>query len=496
MHHIKLPSFLQSLLLPVLLAFSQLAWAGVVVAGQEIGKATWADRTLLATKKFKVAEDTESPLKQGKVLRVEGPLSGKLAGSAELFYDAQGTLAGARITSAQPRDMLKRLAQTSRAHQDGASRYTSGALHLRIVQTDRADLVYVTSPALDAQLAASQARKTASGPASWWNMGLWLVPGAACMMLLQAVVRFAWRRRLKIWDARAFIADYLAAFAITGAVAYAYPEAKLGLQKVALGAYLLGYGLLLVWALRTVRHSGWLPRKPVLELLWAIPATPVLLVPVIVRNACKSVHYAGMTLFFAQIFALVYVGWQPGLAGILLVLALTGLFGAGLARLYCASWERFDRRHSAVRILLTLLLWPVFLAVFCVYMVFRTIVGALFIALYMAIPAILVWLVGAMTETQWLQTVAGCMPFLGLVPGVFNVFAMGITPTGYSGMDFNAESFNPATGLPMMGGFDTAGNGYGMGGFDINPANGMLMVGGIGGFDTFGNSFGVDDHHY
>lgn len=35
-----------------------------------------------------------------------------------------------------------------------------------------------------------------------------------------------------------------------------------------------------------------------------------------------------------------------------------------------------------------------------------------------------------------------------------------------------------------------------MGGFDINPANGMLMVGGIGGFDTFGNSFGVDDHPY
>ena len=36
------------------------------------------------------------------MLRVEGPLSGKLAGSAELFYDAQGLLAGARIASPQP----------------------------------------------------------------------------------------------------------------------------------------------------------------------------------------------------------------------------------------------------------------------------------------------------------------------------------------------------------------------------------------------------------
>lgn len=496
MLHIKLPSFLHCLLLTALLAFSQLAWGGVVVAGQEIGKAKWADRTLLATKKFTVTENTGSPLKEGTVLRVEGLLSGKLTGSAELFYDAQGTLAGARIASTQPRDMLKRLAQSSRARYDGANHYTSGALHLRTVLADGVELVYVTSPALDAQLAASQAGKTASGPASWWTMGLWLVAGTAGVAVLRALVRFAWRRRLKIRDARAFIADYLAALTIVGAVAYACPQARLGLEKVALGAYLLGYGLLLVWALRTVRHSGWLPRKPVFELLWAVPATPVLLVPVVLRNACKSAHYAGMTLFFAQIFALVYVGWRPGLAGILLVLALAGLFGAGIARLYCATWERFDRRHAVIRVLLTLLLWPLFLLGFGVYLAFKIVVGALFVALYMAIPAVLVWLVGAATETAWLQTVAACMPFLGLVPGVFNVFAMGMMPTGYSGMDFTAESFNPATGLPMMGGFDTAGNGYGMGGFDINPANGMLMVGGMGGFDTFGNSFGVDDHHY
>lgn len=462
------------------------------MAGQEIGKAKWSDRTLLSAKKFKVAENTETTFKDGNVLRVEGPLSGKLAGSAELFYDAQGLLAGARIVSPQPQEMLKRLAQASRARHDGGNRYTSGKLHLRIVQADGKDLVYVTSEAVDSQLRASQA----SAPASWWTVVLWLAAGAAGVVLLRALVKFTWRRRLKIWNARAFIADYLAAFAIMGALAYASPQARLGLEKVALGGYLLGYSLLLVWALRTVRHSGWLPRKPVLELLWAIPATPVLLAPVMLRNACKSAHYAGMTLFFAQILALVYFGLRPGLAGILLLLALTGLLGAGIARLYCATYDHFDRRHPVLRILLTLLLWPVFLAVFCVYVLFQIIVGALIVALYMLIPALLVWLVGAGTHTEWLQTVATCLPFLGLVPGVFNIFAMGMMPTGYSGMDFTAESFNPSTGLPMMGGFDTAGNGYGMGGFDINPANGMLMVGGIGGFDTFGNSYGFDGNQY
>lgn len=43
---------------------------------------------------------------------------------------------------------------------------------------------------------------------------------------------------------------------------------------------------------------------------------------------------------------------------------VAGLFGAGIARLYCATWERFDRRHPVLRIVLTLLMWPMVLAVF------------------------------------------------------------------------------------------------------------------------------------
>lgn len=30
--------------------------------------------------------------------------------------------------------------------------------------------------------------------------------------------------------------------------------------------------------------------------------------------------------------------------------------------------------------------------------------------------------------------------------------------------------------------------------FDINPANGNMMIGGIGGVDTFGNPYGTDEH--
>jgi len=58
---------------------------------------------------------------------------------------------------------------------------------------------------------------------------------------------------------------------------------------------------------------------------------------------------------------------------------------------------------------------------------------------------------------------------------------------------------NPASGLPMVGGiggFDVAGNLFGMNLSAINPANGLPMVGGIaGGLDVEGNPYGTDSSH-
>jgi len=58
---------------------------------------------------------------------------------------------------------------------------------------------------------------------------------------------------------------------------------------------------------------------------------------------------------------------------------------------------------------------------------------------------------------------------------------------------------NPASGLPMvggLGGFDIAGNPFGMDLYATNPANGLPMVGGIaGGLDVEGNPYGTDSSH-
>lgn len=77
-----------------------------------------------------------------------------------------------------------------------------------------------------------------------------------------------------------------------------------------------------------------------------------------------------------------------------------------------------------------------------------------------------------------------------------------------SGLDaFDENDINPANDLPMiggLGGMDVEGNPYGSNfrsgynAFDenaINPANGLPMIGGIGGLDIEGNPYGSDLSH-
>lgn len=475
----------------------------MVVAGQEIGRARWEDRTSLSAKKFKVLEKSNGGLQGGRVLWIEGPLAGTLKGSAELIYDADGTLVGVvRMAASKPEAMLKQLAKASRARRLADNRYAAGDLSLRLVAgaADVADgppsLLYITSSALDAQLAAASAEAASTGATAWWQVALWLVAGAAGLAVLWVLGKAIWRHRMKFWQARALIADYLLAFAVVGAIMHGFPDARLGYINLVFGVYFVGYSFVLVWALRTVRHSGWLPRKPVVELLWVLPATPLLLMPVVLRNMFRSAHYAGMVLFFGQLLALTYYCFRPGLAVSLFLLALFALLGGGVARLYCEVFRRVSRagRHPFASAALTLIVWPVFLVVGCIYLLWSMLVGGLVVALYMLIPALLVWLLAAMTGLEWMKTVAACLPFVGLLPGVAGLFAMGVMPTGYSGHDFSASSFDTSTGLPTMGGFGMGGDAFGMGGFDINPANGMQMLGGIGGVDVFGNSFGFNSN--
>lgn len=60
----------------------------------------------------------------------------------------------------------------------------------------------------------------------------------------------------------------------------------------------------------------------------------------------------------------------------------------------------------------------------------------------------------------------------------------------------SSSTFNPATGLLMVGALDIAGNLYGSSAHDdttnsINPANGLPMMGGV---DIEGNAYGTDSH--
>ena len=62
------------------------------------------------------------------------------------------------------------------------------------------------------------------------------------------------------------------------------------------------------------------------------------------------------------------------------------------------------------------------------------------------------------------------------------------------------EGVNPATGLPMTGVLDVAGNPYGCGinNYDdcVNPNTGLPMVGGEAGLDVAGNPYGADINNY
>jgi len=473
--------YMQGALVLCLLLFTQLALAGVIVAGQELGKSTWNDRSQLKPARYKVEEGVVTPYKLGPVLRLEGPLSGSIRGTAELFYDKSNTLVAARLFTKNPEKLLKRLVKMSAAKRGANNVFILGDLRLREGVGQR--FIQISSPTFDESFSSTQS--VSSKPrTNWLIFSVWTLA-----FLLLGVV---WCFRMTLWAYRESLADYLVGMAIVSTVLYFVPETQLGFRSLVLGAYLVGYGLILTWALRTVRLSGWLPRKPFVELLWSLPATPILLLPVIARNMVKSLHYAGLVLLFAQLFSLTYYYFRPDLMMELKLLPAVGLFGGGIVRLYCITLQLFEERHwhPAVSVGATQVTWPIILAVGILMFSFQSILGFFSFLRFMLLPAIIIIILSSVFQIEWLGAAGIVLPFLGLLSGVGGALVAGLAPTGYSNLDFSAANINPATGLPMVGGFDSAGNAFGFSGFDFNPANGMPMIGGLGGIDSFGNPFG------
>jgi len=478
---------MQGLLVLCLLLFTQLTLAGVMVAGQELGKSTWNDRTRLKPAQYKVEEGVVTPYKLGPVLRLEGPLSGKVRGTAEFFYDKSGTLVAARLFTKAPEKLLKRLAKTSAAKREADNVFTLGDLHLRVEEGTGQRFIQISSRAFDESFSSTQS--VSSKPRTIWLIIAWAIACLLAFLLLGVV----WRFRMTLWVYRESLADYFVGMAIVSGILYFIPETRLGFRSLVLDAYyLMGYGLILTWALRTVRLSAWLPRKPLVELLWALPTTPLLLLPVIVRNMVKSLHYSGLVILFAQLFGLAYFYLHPDFVMSFMLLPVVGLFGGGIVRLYCITLQLFEKKHwhPAISVGVTLVTWPVILAVGILMFSLQSILGFFSFLRFMLLPTIIIIILSSVFQIEWLGAVGIVLPFLGFLSGVAGALIAGMVPTGYSNLDFSAANINPATGLPMVGGFDSAGNAFGFSGFDFNPANGMPMIGGLGGIDSFGNPFG------
>ena len=79
------------------------------------------------------------------------------------------------------------------------------------------------------------------------------------------------------------------------------------------------------------------------------------------------------------------------------------------------------------------------------------------------------------------------LPMLGMWDVAGNPYGTGNLPDNIT----DTGGVNPATGLPMCGMVDVAGNPYGTDGGGVNPATGLPMQ---GMFDAAGNSYGTDNN--
>lgn len=78
-----------------------------------------------------------------------------------------------------------------------------------------------------------------------------------------------------------------------------------------------------------------------------------------------------------------------------------------------------------------------------------------------------------------------CLAFVGVLVLVQNFFAS----KSREGNSSSGLTFNPATGLLMVGVIDTGGSFYGQNNTQINPGTDLQMV---NGFDALGNGFGCN----
>lgn len=241
------------------------------------------------------------------------------------------------------------------------------------------------------------------------------------------------------------------------------------------------------WAVTYVRKSGLLlTGDTVIGSLLACLAAPLLLPVVVVRDCARSRWLAGLCLIFLQIAGLLL--WLSPTRAVVVMLPLLAWLSGGLLRLYSQLAKPGETRP--LKLARAVVGWPVLLCGFVVKYAWLALLNILH-----AWPLLL--LGGLIAEPALGNWAIGVLIVAGLVslPLLFGVTCGALWPAGFDGLQPGSFStggtsdFTPSFSGGHLGDF----------GLDqpiFNPANGLPMVGGIGGFDVHGNSYGSNMHDH
>ena len=238
-----------------------------------------------------------------------------------------------------------------------------------------------------------------------------------------------WRARKWLWAKRDLIADYVVAL---GTVLTVYHFALGGRMGYITTTLCVGWGLLLSAGLRTVRLSGLVPRKRIVELLWVVPATPFVLLWAVVRNMRGSSHYTGLIAFFVQLAVIAYFTIHPNWFVWLALLSFGGFFGGGLVRVYAGTFEELKERGfiPVKAAIAAQVAWPFYAILGLIVYLFQAVCGSFSLAIYLIPVTLVVTFIAAAVDCSWYTQLGICVELLSLVPAAGGLLMMMFLPTG------------------------------------------------------------------
>lgn len=469
--------------------------SGLTIADQQLGTSTWSDRSKLKKAGVEFKQYGENENTGGSSLEFDSMLIGKVFGHAIFYYNDSDVLyaielsvkkkQGKKLTSLVEKELAAKQDRDSSAAKEeapawqifkGEDHIRPGNTFFRITTQEFQDKLHAPDP--QGFRVSKQAKITLEA------LGFILCCIAFTIAILLMKKKMPAGAQYYAWaciPATAYVYYYLGEGIFT--------ERLLAWSVIYYTIFWCACWLTCTWAIRTTSATGWLNKAGRLTGLASLVATPLLLIPAVLRNCWKSAHYMGMTIFISGLIAYgCHRYFDDKISALLIIGPVAGFLGGGLVRLYCGAYKsapcprRID--YPIVRAVLALFMWPL---VFLAFVVVQAL-SLLLTMIGMWWLLVIAYIVGSIytVETGWLIAALVC------VPTALNLLVMALAPTGYSGVDFGDE-------LSFASGIGSGGLGGGGGGFDpmvFNPANGLPMIGGMGGMDIQGNPFGFDNTNH